>query len=270
MKMIKQIGRWKIQSIFTEGKRKFFSAQCEVCGDFLEKVRSDYVEKVNCSCTKKQLGKPLSAGDVFGELTVIEKAPNKGKSARYKVQCSCGQIKEVEAGHLRNGSTKSCGCSLEAKRGSRKENHGLSASKEYKVWAGIVARTSHPYESTKRWYYDKGIEISAEWRSSFLKFYEDMGPCPEGYSIDRIDPDGDYCKENCRWASPPLQAINKGLFSNNTSGKTGVSFNSQHQKWVSTIYVDNSAVHLGLFANFDDAVKAREDAEQKYRSHIKE
>lgn len=265
-----QIGRWEIQNTFHEGKRKFFSAKCEVCGEFLERVRSDYIKKAACSCTRKQPGKPLNIGDVFGDLTVLEKAPSRGKSAFYTVQCSCGEVKDVDAGHLRNGSTKSCGCALETKRGSRRQEHGLSNSKEYKVWLGIVARTSHPYESTRKWYYDKGVKMSPEWRSSFSDFYEDMGPCPDGYSIDRVEPDGDYCKENCRWASPPLQAINKGLFSNNKSGKSGVSFNSQSQKWIAKIYVNNLDIYLGIFESFDDAVKAREDAELKYRSHIKE
>lgn len=91
-----------------------------------------------------------------------------------------------------------------------------------------------------------------------------MGECPDGLSLDRIDPSGNYEKDNCRWATNSWQGYNKGLDPNNSSGKSGVSWYTQSQKWSAEIHVENQHIRLGMFSNFEDAVKAREEAELKY------
>lgn len=263
--------RWIIHETFIEAKsRKFHKVTCMICNEMCERVRSDLLPTKKCACNRKQRGIPLKKGDRFGKLTVIQRSESRGKNVFYTVSCDCGTVKDLQANQLLSGNTKSCGCLLEAKRGSRRENHGLAKTKEYKIWSSIIKRTSFPHKSTRKWYYDKGIKMSDEWRSSFVKFLEDMGNCPDGYSIDRIDPDGDYCKENCRWASKALQSINKGLYETNTSGKTGVSFIKRDSKWVAYIYVGEHRIHLGTFSSFEEACAARDEAEIKYRSHIKE
>lgn len=125
------------------------------------------------------------------------------------------------------------------------------------------------WEILSTWYYDKGIGISVEWRKSFLTFYQDMGPCPDGYSLDRINPDGNYCKENCRWASLELQSINKGLFSNNTSGYAGVS-KTPYNSWVAVINSKGETIYLGSFKSKEEAINARREAEETYWGHINE
>ena len=110
----------------------------------------------------------------------------------------------------------------------------------------------------------KGITYDPKWET-FEGFYEDM---KEGYSdelsLDRIFGDKNYTKDNCRWTNLSVQGYNKGIDPNNTSGKTGVSFYSSQQMWSAEIHCNGKHIRLGMFSNFEDAVKAREAAEIKY------
>lgn len=140
--MVLGINRWVIHEIFHEGSRKYYNTECSICGEVVERVRSDGLKRKQCSCSRKPAGKPLYEGDKFGKLTVIGRAGSNGKNALYSVKCECGTIKEIQGSQLRSGSTNSCGCTLENKRGGKRESHGKTGTKEYKIWASIVNRTS--------------------------------------------------------------------------------------------------------------------------------
>lgn len=84
--------------------------------------------------------------------------------------------------------------------------HRLSHTKTYKSWKNMRQRCRN---KANRWYGKRGITVCDEWENSFRAFYRDMGEKPEGLTLDRIDNDKGYCKENCRWASPSVQSTNK-------------------------------------------------------------
>lgn len=268
--------RWEILSTWYEGSRKYVSAKCKICEEFVEKSRIELISGASkkmrgCKCTRKILDSPFKENERFGRLIVLRRDTEyvSNKNNKWIVQCDCGIVKSVQGSQLKSGSTNSCGCLRDELLGRTPEKHGMSRSKEHNTWCSIKSRTQNPIESTREWYFDKGIGMSEEWKMSFTKFYEDMGPCPEGYTIDRVDPAGDYCRENCRWASIELQSINKGIFKNNTSGSTGVS-QTKTGSYVAYIYHNYGRIHLGTFKKIEDAINARKQAEETYWGDINE
>ena len=97
--------------------------------------------------------------------------------------------------------------------------HGMFGTPEYKAWAAMIQRCTNPKDNRYNSHGARGITVCEEWKS-FEKFYEDMGNIPTSeYSLDRKDNDGNYNKDNCRWATHSEQNFNKRTPSNNTSGQ---------------------------------------------------
>ena len=146
----------------------------------------------------------------FGRLTVIS-YHSKGKydHTRWLCKCECGKEKVIFSSALKSGHTKSCGClNLEnVKKSNMKYNK--YGSREYNSWASMKRRCTDPNAINYKYYGGRGITYCKRWEK-FENFYEDMGPRPEGKSINRIDNDGNYEPKNCKWSTSTEQNNNKG------------------------------------------------------------
>lgn len=211
------------------------------------------------------------SGQTFGRLFVDRLSKiDKNQRAVWSCICECGNIKDIASGSLIKGLTKSCGCYNKEKAKSRLLKHGLSEDQTptYKTWLSMMARC---YRHAR--YIDVPICVEWDFRQggSFDNFLSDMGERPENTSLDRINNNLGYFKENCRWADDYLQAYNRLLQINNSTGRTGVYYREERKlPWSASISYKKKLISLGSFLTFEEAVNAREAAEVLYYGFIKQ
>jgi hypothetical protein len=174
----------------------------------------------------------IRAGDRYGHWTIVDRAIGRPGKSCVLVRCVCGKERVLVFRNVRIGATRSCGCVTGEGQAGRSVGvsapdptipvrlllteaikpmrHGMSGSGEYGTWREMLRRCYEPTERAYASYGGRGITVHAPWRSSFEAFFAHVGPKPgRGYSLDRINNDGNYEPGNVRWATAKEQAYNK-------------------------------------------------------------
>lgn len=189
----------------------------------------------------------------FGKLTVIKKHnQDKWGGWNWLCMCDCGNETVVSGGHLRGLKTKSCGCS---RKETKNFTHKMTGSRLYKVWQAMKSRCYYEKSEMFKHYGGRGITVCDEWKNSFISFYDwsikngydenaERGQC----TIDRIDVNGNYEPNNCRWATIKQQA-------NNTRRNHLIKYNGKTQtvsQWANELGVEPDSIFNRLQKGFTE------------------
>jgi hypothetical protein len=183
-------------------------------------------------------------GEQYGDWKIVGepflKQLKKQKQSYVLCRCKCGTEKFQPVISLKKGRTTQCrSCATH----NQMTKHGKHSTPEYKIWSGIRQRCLNPKHRLYSYYGERGIKIDPKWEASFEQFLRDMGPRPSAqYTIDRIDNNGHYNKENCAWRTRKQQARNRRdnlLLTHNGKTQTMV-------EWAEELGINSNTLHARI------------------------
>lgn len=200
-------------------------------------------------------------GEKYNLLTVIGVHEVKNGKVYWDCLCDCGQNTVVLGSNLKNGSVKSCGCLTH--KPSVRRTHNESKTKLYRHWKSMMYRCYNEKNSAYKWYGKRGIRVCKEWQSydGFKKWVNETKPC-EGYTVERIDVNGDYCPNNCTWIPINEQAKNR-------TTTVIIDFNGEKNSltdWCIKLGLDYKRVHNRIYKlgwSFEKAISEPVDVKKR-------
>ncbi len=198
---------------------------------------------------KEELPKPILIEDL-GMRFPTEGSKGKSRFGIYK--CGfCGTNFKANTYDINRGDIKSCGCYNKRRTSETHKTHGLRSTRLYSIWSKLKGRVLNPKNKDYNDYGGRGITICEEWKNDFMPFYNwaMSNDYSDELSIDRIDNDGNYCPENCRWTTRIIQSRNQRMQKNNKTGYKGVSFREDNNtnSFRVIISVNKKRIDLGSF-----------------------
>ena len=216
------------------------------CGNYKEVNFYHFINGRVTGCGKCNADANRYNGKKYGSITVISFVRYNVLKNGRKVpillgECECGSIKEYGYNNL--PLTKSCGCKTLSIIKEKNVTHGMTDTLIYRIYRNVKNRCYNKKTDSYKHYGGRGIKMCDRWLNSFEAFYEDMGEKPSPtHSIERDDVNGDYCKENCRWASPKEQA-------NNKTNSVFISYNGvrlTQSQWADKFGLKQNRIHFML------------------------
>ena len=234
----------------------YWKCVCDVCGTEKivrsERLLSGCVECNVCLTNARDL-----TGKKIERLTVLGRASPKRNRPRWRCVCECGVVLEVYEYSLLSGNTKSCGCLQRERTSKAKTIHGHNRKHhttcEYKSRSGMIQRCCNPHYTHYEDYGGQGITVSPLWENNFVKFLADVGRAPLGFSIDRIDNNGNYEPGNVRWSPPPIQAQGRRGNKHTKIGIKGTTIQRNSSRFEARIGHSGLNPRLGSYDTAEEA-----------------